>query len=722
MEEQNPPKKPKTSGNEVPLPTNERLEKMIFELPITFPSVMIPVRIPELYHKMKNRQYPDYFYYSILALGNRLCSNTTTVEDKNLESEYAKKSLELLKHEKDTRNPFYLWACVILIAHYGCVSNYIAHRTLLGLSSLSVRISRIYQLDLSKITKMKYTGEEIEFRRRVFWSFYIFDRLNMSFAGSFPTIQDRDIVVNLPKNDFFWRYGGECKENHPELMLWNNIANTINIDDHPEEKHKNLVKTLLLHGKISLFTRRRWISKDHKQNYDNNCILRFIENLNEYKNNILIPNPVNFKRIKETHEKHENTLRMTIDIESQVLNYIFNQMHNSMKIVLFQSELVRVKGKHIRPKRIVSAKILISESAEKQIDMLHNLNQVLPPNHSELIASSWTLVSGVICLNLMGINQSGRKFDVPLKLKLLSDEYKKMNTKSYLFVVYPMFLNRLSKLVEETHDENKKYISLFDKMKKYSIDKSDVDPWLVSKYGSYFSVLCCFGKSFTILRINEYLDIDENIVSVINTTLDPGIENNTPNIISEEEHQNLLDNDEVAPGTLNSSKSINTSENYNTNYELYIKYSQLLEKSLPNSVNFYFFQRMVDTYSSKIVKDVLKNPINKKNNLGVSFNSYEIPISPRHLEIEKSYEVNYETYIKYSQLLEKSHPKSAENHFFKHMVDSYLNKVIGDILENPVNSRNNVETSFNIPDTRYNLNSFGKRVEDKDYVNEWGLR
>ncbi|PVZ97527.1 hypothetical protein BB558_006510, partial [Smittium angustum] len=128
--QQNPFKKPKTSGNEIPLPTDKRLEKMIFALPISFPSAMMPTRIPELYHKMKNRQYPDYFYFSILALGNEIYKDITTEGDKNLGSLYEEESLELLKQETDIRNPLYLWTCVILLAYNSRSVNVLAHETL----------------------------------------------------------------------------------------------------------------------------------------------------------------------------------------------------------------------------------------------------------------------------------------------------------------------------------------------------------------------------------------------------------------------------------------------------------------------------------------------------------------------------------------------------------------------------------------------------------------
>ncbi|PVU86179.1 hypothetical protein BB559_006627 [Furculomyces boomerangus] len=631
-EQQNPLKKSKTNGSEIPLPTNERLEKMIFALPISFPTVMLPVRIPELYHKMKNRQYPDYFYFSVLTLGNRICvvnitdvsqctwhKTPTTDEDINLESLYTEKSIELLKKEVDIRNPLYLWTCVILLAHNSRNVDNIVYEILKGLSSVAVRISKIYQLDLSKIAKMKYAEEELEFRRRVFWSFYSFDRLAMFYYGSFPTIQDRDIVVNLPKNDFFWRYGGECKEKHPDLMLWNNLANDIDDDQHQKESHKDLIKAMLLHGKITLFARRRWITKDYNPDDDNSQLIKLIVNIDSYSNNIVIPNSASFEKIKQVHEKYENTLRMTIEIESQILNYIFDQMHNTMKIVLYQTEMVRVKGRYMHPGRVVSAKNIISECAEKQIDLLHNFNQVLPPNHSENIASPCTLVSGVVCLNLMGINPSGRKFDAPLKLKILTDEYKKMGLQADLFLVYPLFLNRLSDLIGKARPENKKYRMIFENMKKFSIDESDVHPWLVSKYASYFFIKCCFERSFSILEINEYLNVDESTISAYSIISNAGTEGNI-NIHSYENYQHLFTDDENAAFSIPTSTNTNSIESYKINYELYTKYSQLLKKYPPNSIESYFFQNMADIYSSKIVNDILTNPANNQNGFEVSFN------------------------------------------------------------------------------------------------------
>ncbi|PVU99866.1 hypothetical protein BB559_000342 [Furculomyces boomerangus] len=686
--QQNSFKKSKTSGNEIPLPTNERLEKMVFALPVSFPSPMMPVRIPELYHKMKNRQYPDFFYFSILALGNRLCNNTITDEDKKLESLYAKESLGLLKQEKDIRNPLYLWACQILKAHHSRTVDTVATETLRKLSSLSVRISKIYQLDLSKIAKMKYTEEELEFRRRVFW-------------GNFPTVQDRDIVVNLPKNDFLWRYGGECKDDHPEIIFWNHVANSITVNQHPKEKHKELVKTLLLHGKITNFARRRWVPKVYNPDNDNFHLIKLIENLNEYSDNIVTPNLVDFEKIKEVHEKYENTLRMTIHTEIQILNYLFNQVHNSMKIVLYQTEMVRVKGRCVSPERVVSAKNIIAECAEKQIDMLHKFNKVLPPNHSENIASSWTLVSGVVCLNLMGINPSTEKARV----------------------------------------ENKKYSMIFNEMKKFSIDESDVNPWLVSKYGSYFTVLCCFGRSFSTLKINEYLDIDEPSLANFFMNSENRSGSNIPNIIPGQEHQHFFIEDDGIVSDIPTTSNTNIKESYKTNYELYTKYSRLLENSAPNSYGSYFtvlccFGRSFSTLKINEYLDIDEPSLanffmNSENRSGSNIPNIipgqehqhffieddgivsDIPTTS-NTNIKESYKTNYELYTKYSRLLENSAPNSVHNYLFQHLVNIYSTKIVEDILSNPVNNQNSFDFSFNIPSTSYNFYDFSNRVESEE--------
>ncbi|PVU96455.1 hypothetical protein BB559_002378 [Furculomyces boomerangus] len=165
-----------------------------------------------------------------------------------------------------------------------------------------------------------------------------------------------------------------------------------------------------------------------------------------------------------------------------------------------------------------------------------------------------------------------------------------------------MLLNQLSKVIGKAHAENKKYSVLFDGMKKFSIHESDVNPWLVSKYGSYLAYLCCFGNYFSSKTANS----------------------STNNRCSEGYVNLFIGDGNSIFNTSTFSTNTNTSESYRNNFELYIQYYQLLEKYPPNTVNRYFFQLMVDVYSSGIVNDILSNPVNNQDSPSVSFNTPRI--------------------------------------------------------------------------------------------------
>ncbi|PVU91057.1 hypothetical protein BB559_004325 [Furculomyces boomerangus] len=158
------------------------------------------------------------------------------------------------------------------------------------LVSTCVGISKIYQLGLSKITKSKYSEEEIEFRRRLFWSFYAFDRGGMRFSGSLPAIEDKDIVVNIPENDFCQRYGGNCEVEHLGLFF----------------------------GVTSLtaeFSKRRWIKIAYNPDGDNCQLVKLIDKLDKYEKTTASNPPIDLDLIKEAFPEYKDTNRFTMDIE-----------------------------------------------------------------------------------------------------------------------------------------------------------------------------------------------------------------------------------------------------------------------------------------------------------------------------------------------------------------------------------------------------------------------
>ncbi|PVU88733.1 hypothetical protein BB559_005423 [Furculomyces boomerangus] len=608
--------------------SDAQLNEIIVMLPIAFPAAMIPARLPELHYKMKNKMYPEYLHYALVALGSAASKGIRSPEEKEQDLIYIRISINLLKLKTDIRDPYYLWTCVIILYYFSIVVNTSLYESALILAQLSVKISRIYQLDLSKITKLKYSEEELEFRRRVFWSFYAFDRGGMSFSGSLPTIQDLDIVVNLPENDFWWRYGGECKVEHVEIIFWNHIANSENSEQFSKGDIKNIVKTQTLSGKVSIFAKRRWLKKVYNPDDDNLELVLLIDKLDKYYKNVVSNPPINFDLIKEAYSKYKDTIRFTMDIEHALYKYTFNQFHLYMKNVLYQTEMVRVEGIHMHPGRIVSAKNVLVDTAKKQIDLIYNLNNALPPEYWKTKTVSTGLLSAITCFNLMNTSPKNN-LDMSKKMEKLKEVYHKLSSYTEIPVIFLMYLNHLSTFINESHKENEKSKTLFENMKKYSINESDVHPWLVPKYGPLFFVTCCFQGTFSSMKITDYLYIKDTFATFVNKHQKPESSNDS-NTKPIGNSNTFGRKSQVHPGVPISSKGGNSESSYKANYDQYIKFSKLLEESSPNASQNYFYQYMVDILSDAIVRDIISNPVNNQTNFEPQFIFPTININSSH--------------------------------------------------------------------------------------------
>ncbi|PWA00856.1 hypothetical protein BB558_003087 [Smittium angustum] len=259
-------------------------------------------------------------------------------------------------------------------------------------------------------------------------------------------------------------------------------------------------------------------------------------------------------------------------------------------------------------------------------------------------------------------------------------------------------------------------------MKKFSIHESDVNPWVVSKYGTYFSVFCCFKNYFSTLKINEYLDIDEATIASFTMISNTRTENNSANMRSDEDYQHfLIDDESSAFDTPTLLKNTNATESYKMNYELYTMYSQLLHKYPLGTMNRYFFQCMVDEYSSRILEDVLNNPINLGT--GKDFehsliedrsSAFGTPTLPRNISTSESFINNTGLYNHYYQLLQKYPPDALDQYYFQNFVDKYCSRIVDDIPNSSINYQSNPNASFNTPRISYGFHSFINRVEDEE--------
>ncbi|PWA03179.1 hypothetical protein BB558_000642 [Smittium angustum] len=453
---------------------------------------MIPLRFPEFISKLINRRYPYYFIFAVLSVGIKTIKNTRTEEDKLLETKYARKSLELINKEKDISDPLIVWA-------------YIA--------TMSVKQTRLYQLDINKKTEkviQKYTASELEFRRRVWWSYYSVIAGNYIFNGNHMTFEQRDIVVNLPTSDFKWRYGGCFEEcNNKELKSMNIVANNQREADLPRDFHRFLINSSALFKNIAVFVTKRW-RKDHFNEDNTNLrVVLYANKLEKHKADIEKMFKDSLPSIQDEYINLRGTVKLIIDTERHIFNYVLRQLNYSMTIYLYQSELVRDGSAKIRPERIKAAKSKCANAAMNQVKLLEWYRHNVPANYQEFTSAIWTVSGAIVLTNLFSIKDETEKakymnhFNRLISIYKSSEKYFEVLSSLLSYVYYIVEVKSKKKV------QNEKLKHLHKHMEPFGMYDSDVEPWIIPKYGSFFHYNCCGKVNFSTLDIEKYLG--ENI-------------------------------------------------------------------------------------------------------------------------------------------------------------------------------------------------------------------
>ncbi|PWA03679.1 hypothetical protein BB558_000181 [Smittium angustum] len=462
---------------------------------------------------MTHRRYPYYFIFAVLSVGIKTIKNSRTQEDKLLETKYARKSLELMNKEKDISDPLIIWACSFICAHSSMVQNQKVHNQAIETATMSIKQTRLYQLDINKKTEkviQKYTSNELEFRRRVWWVYYIQITGNYIFNGKFMTFEQRDIVVNLPKNDFKWRYGGSIEGcNNKELKLMNIVANNQREADLPQDNHRFIINSFALFKNIAVFVTKRW-RKDHFNEDNTNLrVVLYADKLEKHKTNIEKMFKDNLPSIQDEYINHRGTVKLVIDTEHHIFNYISRQLYYAITIHLFQSELVRDDSAKIRPERIKAAKSNCAKAAMNQIKLLEWYDHNVPEKFQEYGTTVWTVSSAIVLTNLFSIKDETEKdkymnhFNRLISIYRSSEKYFEVLSSLIFYVYYIVEIKSKKKI------QNEKLKHLHKHMEPFGIYDSDVEPWVIPKYGSFFHYNCCGEVNFSTLNIEKYLG--ENI-------------------------------------------------------------------------------------------------------------------------------------------------------------------------------------------------------------------
>ncbi|PVU96264.1 hypothetical protein BB559_002423 [Furculomyces boomerangus] len=481
----------------LPIPSNKKLEEMCLVLPHILPGLMIPARLPEFIANLTGKVYPYYLMFAILSAGIKSIKTTRTNDDKLLETMYAKKSLELLNEEKDLSDPLIIWTCTFIFTY-----------------SFGISDTKSYDEAMTRVKK-EYNDDKMEFKRRIWWSFYIMCTGDYIFKGNSVTFDQRDIVVNLPKNDFIWRYGGNiegCK--NAEIIDMNLIANDPSEEDFPPDYFSFLINTYSLYKSITIFATKRWRKNGLDHEKKGSDLEPHLERLEEYRNKMDELYENNLPPISDKYENYRGTLKLLVDTEQYILSYISRIFYYSMQICLYDSDLVRDHNNIVRPEKVKIAKSMCINASVNMMVLLEWYIINVPTPYQEFTVIFWTMNGAITLANMFFAKDINEKAKYTSYYNRMLSTYREFSKHSEFIVSLTKFINYIIQIKISASEQNKKLPHLYRYMEPYGVSEYDLEPWIVPKYGSFFHIGCCVEGSFSTLSIEEYLGMELTVKKV----------------------------------------------------------------------------------------------------------------------------------------------------------------------------------------------------------------
>ncbi|OMJ29190.1 hypothetical protein AYI69_g1313 [Smittium culicis] len=482
------------------IPDYEMQEKILISLMKEFSNVTIPVCVPYFLNKLKNKTFPDYFFYAFLSIGAKYIPNKYFKNGSIRRVQYGNYAFKLLKQEKDNNSPLFIWACLLLSLNFWVFLD---------------ETTTLKVMDNKRKYKVLEDCFEIEFNRRVFWAYYIMVRYGNIYGPVIRILHDRDISLRFPSNDFEYKYG-------PNITYVNegNSLSSILQETSPDIIKKDniihFIKIMTLFGKIAMFTKTRWLKKnisntDFCSHMDklNNHLSKLTAYFDNYYRNTESLKTRKFKVYNSDHIFSE-------DLDFSTIKYLVKLMLCNMTIFLYQSELVKVKGVFLAPSRIKTAKKECMKAAINQIE-LYCLESSLGIKSNSITATShWKLNSIITFLNASFIEYKHLGHDISKAYSNLMKTYEALKDEFDTAEIINNLFTNIYQTKRKSIIKNGKNAQFSEKMKIYSITESDLNPWFVPKYSLLFSFNCCFSSNYSTLDNFEYLqenplDLPQNL-------------------------------------------------------------------------------------------------------------------------------------------------------------------------------------------------------------------
>ncbi|OLY80275.1 hypothetical protein AYI68_g5628 [Smittium mucronatum] len=511
------------------IPPFSVIEPLIPKLFSIIPAMMIPASLPSLLSHLKNHIVPRHFYYSILSIAINHIAPTPSPLDSG--SKYASAAKRILHSDLialDYKNPtciaYYVWSSCILSAYYwGSLdkSNFVSvspHHGIhwskindflppiflkktLELSCTVVRISRMYRLDISM--KSRYQGPitgDAEFHRRIFWAWYIASRCCYIFCCDYPHVSDQDIAVDIPSDDYGFRYG---RSEAPRAS-----------------NHAFLIHIVRILGAVLCFTNRRYLSSPTSINsrIETASLIKLIRAVDMAIEQTSSKFPLSL--FDNPNDDGNNGAGIGADgRDFQVIGHLAHILIHSAKLLLYQSELCRCPGRpSLHPGRIRTAKRKVLASAHSQRHFFFWCAANAPSCYWQYSLSPSKIHAYIVFLNaqffvssancdfLLGQGHALSRYST--NSQYLHDLIARiLALKQQVFLKYPL---QSSADCSTTINSSKWTKTTLDEMKKYSITGCDLYPWIVPKYSGFFKFPCCLASNYTAIDVIEYLNITEH--------------------------------------------------------------------------------------------------------------------------------------------------------------------------------------------------------------------
>ncbi|OLY83117.1 hypothetical protein AYI68_g2751 [Smittium mucronatum] len=366
-------------------------------------------------------------------------------------------------------------------------------------------------MDNKLAVKNNIGTDDMEFKRRVWWAYYIQRSITNIVGSGFPVILIQDVEVNYPKDDFKYKYGGFVDDIDPELENLNYLANNSPNDILPPDRFWFLIKVQIFFGRMQRFVGNRWL-----KNRDHGLIeRRFVYTANSLK---LIKNMIDkdcskdiFQKASKFYESKKG-FDLLKSVEPMLMAYCLKHVYLAMNIIFYESELVRLLHDPVNPERIKLAKLEMLDSAFKSYSLFKWGEENIPNEDIYSSVAIWKFVPASVILNYKytlnkksSIECDDIFLDLVRGMKIASD---RSFTLKYIYVLaYNIYV-----LKNESYIENRSREDIMFLMKPYAVTEHDLQPWLIPKYATFFKFGCCLDGNKTPLDIKKYLFPDSAIM------------------------------------------------------------------------------------------------------------------------------------------------------------------------------------------------------------------